>query len=154
MEYIYWVTPFLGGRCGPQEHAWDLPALYRSGIKTIVSLDENINEESITSCGFHHFPLYLPDVALTTDKLLHQFLDAVPKFISIVTSCDDPVLVHCHAGNDRTGAMLTCFLISQGIPVDKAISRVKKLNQYAMATPGYEKAVYMFAEQPSPVSNL
>jgi protein-tyrosine phosphatase len=98
--------------------------------------------------------LYLPDVALTTDKLLHKFLDTVPKFIEIVTSCDNPVLVHCYAGNDRTGAMLTCFLISQGIPVEKAISRVKKLNQYAMATPGYEKAVYMFAEQPSTVSNL
>lgn len=146
MEYIYWVTPVLCGRCGPSRNAWDLSTLYKSGIKTIISLDDKIDEESIVSAGFNHFPLYLPDKALTTESLLQKFLDTIPRFISIVNSCENPVLVHCYAGNDRTGAMLTCFLVSQGIPVEKAISRIKKLNQYAMVTPGYEKAVHTFAK--------
>ena len=73
------------------------------------------------------------------------FLKSAETFVDIVASEKEPILVHCYAGNDRTGAMLACFLISQGMPADKAISEVRRLNPTAMVTPGYEDVVYQFA---------
>ena len=146
MDCVYWVTPHVAGRCGPMKRPWDLDQLYRAGFRTILSLDDKIDAHSITEKGFNHIPLYLPDVALTTSELKHIFLTAIPTFISIVTSADEPILVHCYSGNDRTGAMLACFLITRGTPPNQAISEIRKLNPTAMITPGYEDVVHLFAQ--------
>jgi protein-tyrosine phosphatase len=146
MNHVYWVTPTLAGRCGPVQCGWDLDQLYQAGIRVIVSLDDNVNPQEIEKRGFTHFQLYLPDIPLSTPALTETFLRAANKFIDFMVSNKEPVLVHCWAGNDRTGAMLACFLISQGKPSEEAIAIVRKQNPYAMITPGYEEAVHLFAE--------
>ena len=145
MDHCYWISEKLAGRCGPLEHQWDLDEMYKRGFRVIISLDDEIDADTIREKGFNHIPLYLPDKALTTPSLKQIFLKAAETFVDIVTSEKEPILVHCHAGNDRTGAMLACFLISQGMPADKAISEVRKLNASAMITPGYEDAVHQYA---------
>lgn len=146
MNHVYWITDDLAGRCGPIECQWDLNQLYRGGFRTIVSLDDKIDAQEITENGFEHFPLYLPDVALSTSQLKEKFLKAAHIFVDFVISAKKSVLVHCHAGNDRTGAMLACYLVSQGKTAEEAILKVRRLNKYAMTTPGYEDAVHLFAE--------
>ncbi|MBU7044838.1 MAG: dual specificity protein phosphatase family protein [Theionarchaea archaeon] len=145
MDHCYWITEKLAGRCGPLKHQWDLDELYKKGFRVIISLDDKIDADTITEKGFTHIPLYVPDLALTTPSLKQLFLKAAETFVDIVASEKEPILVHCYAGNDRTGAMLACFLISQGMPADKAISEVRRLNPTAMVTPGYEDVVYQFA---------
>jgi protein-tyrosine phosphatase len=146
MEDVYWVTSEIAGRCGPVQNQWNLDELYKKGFRNIVSLDDNVDSGEITEKGFTHFPLYLPDVALTSPELTEAFLRAANKFIDFVISADEPVLVHCYAGNDRTGAMLACYLVSQGKSAEEAIAEVRTCNPYAMVTPGYVEAVYLFAE--------
>jgi protein-tyrosine phosphatase len=146
MDQIYWVTPRLAGRCGPSACQWDLQAVYKAGFRIIVSLDERVDVKEIEKHGFEHFPLYLPDVALITRELKEQFLEAAVQFVRFVQSHKEPILVHCYAGNDRTGAMLACFLISRGKKADKAIAEIRTLNPFAMTTLGYEDVVYLFAE--------
>jgi protein-tyrosine phosphatase len=146
MDQIYWVTQKLAGRCGPEACQWDLQALYEAGFRIIVSLDERAKTEEIEKQGFEHFPLYLPDVALTTHELKERFVKAAAQFVRFVQSHTEPILVHCYAGNDRTGAMLACFLISQGKKADEAIAEIRTVNPVAMTTSGYEDAVYLFAE--------
>ncbi|MBU7017048.1 MAG: dual specificity protein phosphatase family protein [Theionarchaea archaeon] len=145
MDHCYWVTEKLVGRCGPLKHQWDLDELYRKGIRVIISLDDKIDAETITEKGFTHIPLYVPDLALTTSSLKQIFLEAAETFVDLVTSEEEPILVHCYAGNDRTGAMLACFLISQGMPADKAIAEVRRLNPTALVTSGYEDVVRQYA---------
>lgn len=147
MDHVYWVTNELAGRCGPSAHKWDLNQLYKVGFRIIISLDDEINAQRITEKGFEHIPLYLPDVPLFTPQLKEKFLKAAAIFVDFVSKAKKPILVHCHAGNDRTGAMLSCYLISQGKTAEEAISEVRKLNPYAMTTPGYEDVVHFFAEQ-------
>jgi hypothetical protein len=43
--------------------------------------------------------------------------------------------------------MLACYLISCGTDPEKAIASVRKANPWAMSTPGYEDAVYLYAEE-------
>jgi protein-tyrosine phosphatase len=146
MDHVYWITPLLGGRCGPVRNPWNLSEFYRAGIRTIISLDDQVNPREITASSIEHIPLYLPDVALTTPQLKQQFLKAVPHFIEVVTSRTAPIIVHCYAGNDRTGAMLACYLIHQGIPPAQAIFQVRALNPSAMITPGYTEVVHLYTE--------
>ncbi|MBU7015398.1 MAG: dual specificity protein phosphatase family protein [Theionarchaea archaeon] len=151
MNHIYWITPSLGGRCGPVRRPWNLPELYTAGIRTIISLDEQVNSREITASSIEHIPLYLPDIALTTPESKRQFVDAVPRFLEAATLLTAPAFVHCYAGNDRTGAMLSCYLIHQGIPPARAIAQVRTVNPPAMTTPGYTEAVYLYAsKQPPP----
>lgn len=147
MDHVYWVTPYLAGRCGPQAHDWDLTALYKAGFRVIVSLDNGVDVKDIKAHKFKHIPLYLPDVALSTPVLTETFLRAVEPFINTVTTEKEPVLVHCYAGNDRTGAMLACFLVFNGFSPEKAITKIRKVNPTAMITPGYEKAVHVYAQR-------
>jgi protein tyrosine/serine phosphatase len=147
MDHVYWVTPTLAGRCGPRTHEWDLAALYAAGFRVIISLDNDIDEKEIKAHQFKHIPLYLPDVALSTPALTEKFLKTVSTFIDTVTTEKEPVLVHCYSGNDRTGAMLACFLVFNGFSPEKAIAEIKKVNPTAMTTHGYEKAVHMYAEK-------
>lgn len=146
MKQVYWVTSKIAGRCGPIQDQWDLDQLYKAGFRVIVSLDDNVDPQKITEKGFTHFPLYLPDVALITPELTETFLRAANKFVDFVTSVEEPVLVHCYAGNDRTGAMLACYLVSQGSSAEEAISEVRKHNPCTTVTPAYKDAVYFFAE--------
>ncbi len=145
MDKVYWVTDKLAGRCGPAEYPWDAKKLYEAGFRAIISLDDAVNIEEMTKT-FDHFPLYLPDVPLSTRELKEQFLETAEQFIHIVSSYEEPILVHCYAGNDRTGAMLACFLISNGKTADEAIAEVRKHNRYAMTTPGYEEVVHLFGD--------
>ncbi|KYK38202.1 MAG: dual specificity protein phosphatase family protein [Theionarchaea archaeon] len=145
MDKVYWVTHELAGRCGPAVCPWDAKKLYKAGFRAIISLDDAVNTEEIVKT-FDHFPLYLPDVPLSTLELREQFLKAAEQFIHIVYSYKEPILVHCHAGNDRTGAMLACFLILNGKTADEAIAEVRKHNKYAMTTPGYEEVVHLFED--------
>lgn len=147
MEYIYWITPTLAGRCGPVAHPWDLHDLYNQGFRIIVSLDDTVNETEITQKGFHHVPLYLPDVALTSQDRKELFVEKACEFVEIISSQSHPVLVHCWAGNDRTGGILACYLISCGTDPETAIAMVREQNSWAMSTPGYEDAVYLYAEK-------
>lgn len=152
MDHIYWVTEKLAGRCGPVECEWDLEELYKEGFRTIVSLDKNVDAEQIKKRGFDHVPLYLPDVFLSTPQLKTQFLEAANVFVSLAASSTDPVLVHCYAGKDRTGAMLACFLVSQGKTAAQAIAEVRSQNPRAMTAPGYEEIVYTFAQMRAPLT--
>lgn len=145
MDRVFWITDRLAGRCGPAEQQWDLQKLHQAGFRAIISLDEKVDEKEIAE-KFDHFPLYLPDVALSTVQLKEKFLKTANRFCDIVSSYNEPILVHCYAGNDRTGAMLACFLISQGKSAEEAIAEVKRQNANAMRTPGYEEVVYLFAQ--------
>ena len=49
------------------------------------------------------------------------------------------VLVHCSAGNDRTGLFLSYFLVRQaGMAADDAIQRVRAVRPTALSADGWE----------------
>ena len=61
MENIFWlVADRLAGRCGPDQAPWDLAALRKNGIDTILSLAAGLYDSSeVTAAGMDHacFPL-------------------------------------------------------------------------------------------------
>ena len=64
------------------------------------------------------------------------------EFIHARIEAGNPVLVHCHAGADRTGAILAGYLVLyHRMSAEEAIIRVRAANPCAMAAPGYIEAV-------------
>jgi hypothetical protein len=146
MEHIYWVIEDkLAGRPGPRRAPWDLSALHDAGFRAIVSLALDVPVPPLEPHGFEHYRAELPPLVLSTPGLQRAFLHEVLPvwdFIDAQLEAGHPTLVHCHAGNDRTGTVLAGYLVvTQGMPPETAITFLRERNAHAMEAEGYADAV-------------
>jgi protein-tyrosine phosphatase len=146
MQEIYWIIDkLLCGRAGPVREPWDPQALYAGGIRVVVSLAAEEPVEDLSRYGLEHYRAKFPPVTLFSPGMRKAFIhEALPvwNFIHTQVEAGNPVLVHCHAGADRTGLILAGYLVLyQRIPPEEAIDRVRRGNPCAMAAPGYIEAV-------------
>jgi hypothetical protein len=157
MDYVYWVIDKqLAGRPGPQRAPWDLTELYEAGFRAVVSLARDVPVPDLESYGFAHYRADLPPLLLISPGLQRAFLHEVLPiwdFIDEQLEANHPTLVHCHAGNDRTGAVLAGYLVvTQAMKPENAIAYVRARNPHAMEAEGYEDAVRLLTsgERPDP----
>ena len=146
MKHIYWIIDkILGGRPGPVREPWDPQALYAGGIRTVVSLAGEEPVEDLSRYGLVHYQAAFPPVYLFSLGMRKAFIhQALPvwNFIHARVEAKTPVLVHCHAGADRTGLILAGYLVLYHLmSPEEAIAQVRALNPCAMAAPGYLEAV-------------
>jgi protein-tyrosine phosphatase len=152
VEHVYWlIDGLLAGRQGPVQAPWNLEAIRAAGVQIIVSLNTEPDPAAIAAVGLRHHSLpmtpALPIVAPLQELLLGQ-LAPVLKAVHAEVSAGQPVLVHCHAGKDRTGLVLAAYLVRyHGLDVDEAIARVRVVQPIALSAPGYEATARRFAQQ-------
>nr|HID12649.1 hypothetical protein [Anaerolineae bacterium] len=151
MKAVYWVIPgLLAGRPGPLEAPWDLEALYEAGFRTIVSLT-GVDGVAIQAAGFRHYRVPLPGYVAFLPPLrrwLARRMLPVVDFIAAEVAAGRPTLVHCHAGKDRTGAVLAGYLIRhRGLSSDEAVCLVRQANPRAMTSPGFDRLPGLFVER-------
>ncbi|MEO8426422.1 MAG: dual specificity protein phosphatase family protein [Verrucomicrobiota bacterium] len=124
----------------------DLPILRLAGIRAVVSLLDNSEDDWIfdaTGFAFHCVP-----VAEGGAPTMEQALGVV-RFVNRQRAGHRPVAVHCEAGIGRTGTVLAACLISQGDGVESAIARVRSVRQSAIETPAQIEFLKQFARWPS-----
>lgn len=148
MQYIYWIIDkILGGRPGPVREPWDPQALYAGGIHTVISLAEEEPVDDLHPYGLEHYRAAFPPVFLYSVGMRKAFIyKALPvwKFIHTRVETATPVMVHCHAGADRTGLILAGYLVLYHLVSPKAaIAQVQAANPFAMAAPGYTETVML-----------
>lgn len=142
MRHIYWVIEgLLAGRPGPIAQPWLPEELYCSGIRAVVSLAEEEPPPDLTAHGFTHHIAKFPPVMLFSPGMRKAFIyQALPvwRFIDCQIMTNSPTLVHCHAGKDRTGAILAGYLIIyKGYSREEALKRVRAAQPDAMTAEGY-----------------
>ena len=64
------------------------------------------------------FPEHLVDNVDVYSWWVHARGDAVAAALAAIADSDGPVLVHCHAGKDRTGIVVALALRLAGVPVE------------------------------------
>ena len=90
------------------------------------------------------------------EKLSRPYATANPKLLELIRRFDgivdthlsreEPVLVHCNAGKDRTGILMAYYLIGKlGMKPKRAIKWLRKQKPDALTAKGYEDAVLALA---------
>ena len=143
-NHFFWVIEgLLAGSPGPDEIEWDLTWLWDSGIRAILSLNAgDVDAEAIKLKGFRHLMSILPDNIPPGEEDYLEFKKHLPQQLDFIDDCvkkGQPVLVHCHAGMDRTGIITSSYLAFKldKLPHD-ALSQVRKCNPYAVSSEGFE----------------
>lgn len=146
MHEVYWIDEGrVAGRCGPYLSPFDLEAMEAAGIGYILSLDSR--EAELIAPGapaIERMVIHLTDSIPPAPGDLELYLRRVPLALEYILDrcgCNGKaVLVHCHAGNDRTGTVLAAYLrTTRGIDPMNAIERVREENPAALSALGYEE---------------
>jgi len=98
------------------------------GIRSVVNLrlEDNSETEHVMAAGMR--PRHIPVVDWSVPTV-----EQVAEFIRFVRDPENgPVLVHCLGGVGRTGIMVTCWRVAQGIDAHVALD----LNEEEIAFSG------------------
>lgn len=144
MNDVFWIrNGLLGGRPGPMRSSWDPRDLHAAGIRAVLNVSEH---EDPTSECIHYgiavswIPLPLTVPPEEVDEL--GCLEALPKahdFVAEHLALDNPVLVHCVVGRDRTGMVLAYHLaVTEDLSAKDAIARVRAVRPEALTASGWE----------------
>lgn len=148
MDGFYWLIPRVlagsrrpGGRNG-NELDRDLAWLRAQGIGAILSLTETpLDAAALAAHGFES--LHLPVVDFTPPR--PEQLATALAFIDRQAAADRPVVVHCLAGQGRTGCVLAAYLIRSGHSADRAIAELRVVCPHAVENDVQVAALAEFA---------
>ena len=121
----------------------ELRDLRDQGIDTIVSLSANAPDEILMrtlGLKHHHFPL--PDMSVPDVGFIERFVGILNHELDQGHS----VAVHCGAGLGRTGTLLACYFVNDGLPAREAIERVRRSRPGSVESLGQEAAVQRYAD--------
>ena len=146
MRYLSWILPGkLVTRPGPRGVAWDLEQIRdAAGIEVVVSLSDEAEAADVARAGLLHVQNYLPDAPLYTEAECRAFIaQALPAVEAIERelALGKKVLVHCHAGRDRTGFVVAAVLTrTDGRSAKEALAEIRRIKSYC-EYPGFDRAL-------------
>lgn len=131
----------LPGRINPLEN--DLIYLKERGVQAIVTLtEEALPGQSVLRAGFDYLHLPVEDFASPRMEQIQECM----RFIERMRSGARAVAIHCYAGLGRTGTMLACFLVKQGIDARKAINQVRSVRPDSIQSEEQVRIVFSYAK--------
>jgi atypical dual specificity phosphatase len=143
-EEFSWIDkPTVAGMARPgtlDELAW----LREQGIQLLISLTEDpLRRDWINEAGLFSMHVPVVDLLAPSQKQIDLCLSAVNK----ARVNQFGVGIHCGAGLGRTGTILACYLVTQGLNGRDAIARTRQLRPGSIETPEQEEAIEEFARR-------
>lgn len=140
----YWVSPdLLAGEYPGSRHEAEarqkIQALLAAGITFFVDLTEEVErnvslkpykqllDEEAAKLGTHVEYRRLPirDIEVPTPETMAAILDTIDK----AQAQGRKVYVHCWGGIGRTGTVVGCFMVRQGMTGEAAIRKIAELRE-------------------------
>ena len=139
-----WINkPFLAAMAQPEEAA-ELLWLREQGIELILSLsEESLRRDWINEAGLMRIHIPVTDMVAPTQEQLDQCLSAIKR----ANERNMGVVVHCSAGLGRTGTVLACYFVQQGMSAKNAIARVRRMRPGSVETDEQADAVAEYAKR-------
>jgi len=120
-----------------------LEALAGHGVQVVVNLHERAHDPArLESHGIAEVHLPVRDFTAPTPEQLAQGVAEIERAIR-----DGKIVaVHCGGGLGRTGTLLACYLVGQGLTTVDAIARVRRLRPGSIETREQVRAVLAFGQ--------
>ncbi len=143
-HYFSWIEkPHLAAMAYPggvEELRW----LKRHGIEILLSLtEEPPSSRDLRDAGLLLYHVPVVDMTAPTQEDLDRCISAIARG----RESGMGVGVHCGAGAGRTGAVLACYFVSEGLSAEEAIRKVRKLRPSSIETDEQLDAVREFAKR-------
>ena len=139
-----WLEPGRVLGCAYPRREAALAALSQQGITVVINLHERAHSPTrLARYGLRELHLPVPDFTPPTPEQLEQGVTAIRRAVE----AGERVAVHCGGGLGRTGTLLACYLVSQGMDAGAAIARVRAVRPGSIETRAQEAAVHAFAQQ-------
>ena len=136
-----WIDrPLLAALARP-EALEDLEWLRAQGIQLLLSLTEEPPPRRwINDAGLLLVHIPVVDMEAPTPEQLEKALAAIVQ----AKEQNMGVAVHCEAGLGRTGVIVACYLVTQGLTAKKAMEIVRQLRPGSIETEEQAEAVRDF----------
>jgi len=123
--------------------ARDLADLKSAGIETIVSLTEiSLDQSLLVQSGMTYLQVPILDFHPPNLSDINQVISFTRSSIAARRA----VVIHCTAGLGRTGTMLACWLVSEGVTPGNAIFKVRSLRPGSIETSEQEQIIFDYAD--------
>jgi atypical dual specificity phosphatase len=141
---IDWLLPDSLAACVFPDAERGLPYLSRLGITVLINLNERRHDPDVLAHhGMAQVHLPVPDFTSPTPAQLDAGVTAIVDALA----AGHRLAVHCQAGLGRTGTLLACYLVRQGMTADEAIARVRAVRPGSIETREQQFAVVAFARR-------
>src|SRR5262249_23367550 len=136
-----WIDkPWLGAMARPESRE-ELVWLRSQGIDVLLSLtEEPPRRDWVNDAGMMVVHVPVEDMQAPTPEQLDQAVTGILR----ANEHQMGVAVHCGAGLGRTGVILACYLVHQGLSAGNAMARVRQLRPGSIETDEQVEAVEEF----------
>jgi len=150
---IEWIEKNIIAASGIPIGEKDLRSLFEQGIRAIISLTEHplTIQTEIGSDVFADIGLtYLHTPILDQHPPKSETIWKTIQFIDQMKEQHRPTLIHCHAGVGRTGTVIHAYYLAEGLSLEEAKAKVKKLrpsSQFLMLSDKQKAFLESFAKE-------
>lgn len=140
-ENFSWIDePRLAAHALP--HSVDeLVWLRQQGIELVITLTESpLRREWLADASLLGMHVPIEDMEPPTIEQVQQIISGIKK----AHERGMGVSIHCHFGRGRTGTILACWFVEQGMPAVQAVRHVRRLRPGSVETPEQEELVAAF----------
>jgi protein-tyrosine phosphatase len=99
---------------GNEESAHDKKFLNKAGITSIVNASKNISCDFSLDHDYYKIPVNDPGVVYSEDQedqvIMKEHINKVLNWIKNKLMSGEKVLIHCHAGIQRSATVVFCYL--------------------------------------------
>mmetsp|Transcript_160145 Transcript_160145/g.292426 ORF Transcript_160145/g.292426 Transcript_160145/m.292426 type:complete len:155 (-) Transcript_160145:35-499(-) len=143
MNFCYIRDHLAGMRYPATKESIDF--LKAEGMTMVVSLHRNEDElpANLAAHGIDWLHIRVPDFEAPSQDQLDEFVARVKT----VQASGGKAVVHCKAGQGRTGTFLAAWVSAEGKSADEAIAEVRKKRPGSIETLSQEEAVEEFARR-------
>jgi len=143
LPHFSWLVEHQLAAMSYPESADAFTLLWKMGIRALINFtEEPLPEEMLRKVGIltEHIPVV--DFTAPTLKQVEQALAMIHFYLDR----NMPIAVHCIAGLGRTGTILACYLVGEGISADEAITAIRRWRPGSIETLDQEAVIHEYEQ--------